>query len=267
MNVVLSRNAPRIDHRTIQARQQSLWASADYAAAGTALQIVAEDLGQTVKLCENERVLDVAAGNFFASAVAVRRWCDVTATDVAGEINHRTEARAQIAAQGVKLVEAEADDLPFPDQSFDAVVSIFGAMFAADQERAASEMIRVCRRGKRVGLANWTPQGFVGQLFGVMAKHVTNATGASAPFAWGTEQRLEELFAAYGNVWIVRKQVAIRARTPSDWADRLRASYLPGQKSFAVRSDLLELAAHFNRATDGTMLIDAEYLEVAITRR
>src|SRR6188768_3956325 len=167
----LSRNAPRFDHRESMARQRTAWASGDYAVAGNALQIVGEELCETVNLCQDERVLDVAAGSFHAAFAASRRWCDVTATDYATDLANRGRQRAEAVAAGVQLVDGDAEALPFPDQSFSAVISAFGVMFASDQERAASEMIRVCRRGRRLGLANWTPGGFIGQLFVTVAKH------------------------------------------------------------------------------------------------
>jgi ubiquinone/menaquinone biosynthesis C-methylase UbiE len=272
----LSRNVPRVDHREAVVRQRTSWASGDYAVAGNALQIVSEELCETVNLCQDERVLDVAAGNFHASLAAARRWCEVTATDYASDLASRSRQRAEAAAIGVRFVDADADALPFADQSFSAVVSGFGAMFAADQERAASEMIRVCRRGRRLGLANWTPGGFIGQLFATVARHAPQATSGSSPFAWGTQERLEELFGAYGSVNASTKHVALRARTPMDWVDKLRADYAPVLKVFgsldgsqqkSLRGELLELVTRFNRARDSTMVVDAEYLEVVVTRR
>jgi len=276
MSLSLSRNVSRVDRREVQARQLTAWASGDYAVAGNALQIVSEELCETVNLCQDERVLDVAAGSFHAAFAAARRWCDVTATYYASDLTNRGRQRAEAVAAGVQFVDADAEALPFPDQSFSAVVSAFGAMFAADQERAASEMIRVCRRGRRLGLANWTPAGFVGQLFVTMGRHVPQATCGAAPFQWGVPERLEELFGAYGSVETSRKCVALRARTPMDWVDKLRAGYAPVLKAFAsldparqkaLRGDLLELVTRFNRAKDSTMLVDAEYLEVMVTRR
>lgn len=275
MNLSLSRNGKR-EKAESQVHQRASWASGDYAVVGNALQIVSEELCETVNLCQDERVLDVTAGNFHASLAAARRWCEVTATDYASDLSNRSPQRAEASGIGVRILDGDAEALPFADQSFSAVLSAFGAMFAADQERAASEMIRVCRRGRRVGMANWTPGGFIGQLFATIARHAPHATSGASPFAWGTQQRLEELFGVYGSVWATSKHVALRARTPMDWVDKLRASYAPVLRTFAqldtaqqksLRGDLLELVGRFNRARDATMVVDAEYLEVVVTRR
>lgn len=275
MNVSLSRNAPRTNHRTAQLRQQSAWSSADSAVVGNTLQFVGEELCETLNLCQDARVLDVAAGNAHASLAAARRWCDVTSTDLAPDIANRARQRTEAENLGVRFIEADAEALPFGDQHFDGVVSAFGAMFSPDQDRAASEMIRVVRRGCQIGLANWTPDGFVGQLFGVIAKHSPNAVGA-APFAWGTGDRLHELFGVYGRIEATSKRVAFRHRTPADWVQKFCSSYAPVLKAFAtldagrkksLQAELLALAGRFNRARDGSLIIDAEYLEAVVTRR
>jgi len=276
MNAVLSRNAPRFDHQASHTRQQCAWAHGDYAAVGNTLQIVSEELCESVKLCQDERVLDMAAGNFHASLAAARRSCDVTMLESVAVPRPRAGARFEAEALGVRFIVGDAEALPFADQSFDSVVSAFGAMFPVDQERAAAEMIRVVRRGRRIGLASWTPEGFAGQLFATVAGHVPQITPRVSPLRWGTTQRLEELFGAYGAIWVTRKQVSLRSHTPMDWLDTLCAGYLPIQKAFvsldadrarSLRSALLELVARFNRAKDATMVVDATYLEAVITRR
>lgn len=275
MSLSLSRNA-RPELRVNPALQQSAWASGDYAVVGNALQLVGEELCDSVNLCQDQRVLDVAAGSFHASMAAARRWCDVTATDVPSDLTRRGRQRIEAESAGVCFVDGDAEALPFADQSFDAVVSSFGAMFAQDQERAASEMVRVCRRGRRIGLANWTPEGFVGQLFHVLARFSPGGGAGRASCAWGTPPRLRELFGVYGEVDASLKNVSFRARTPMDWVDKLRASHAPVTRAFSqldaagkrdLRGALLELVAGFNHARDSSMAVDAEYLEVVILRR
>jgi ubiquinone/menaquinone biosynthesis C-methylase UbiE len=275
MNLSLSRNAPRVDDRAIKARQQSAWASGDYAVVGNALQIAAEELCETMNLYQDARVLDVAAGNGHASLAAARRWCDVTSTDFAPDVANRGRQRSEAENLGVRFVEGDAEDLPFADQTFDGVVSTFGAMFAADQDRAASEMIRVCRRGGTVGLTNWTPEGFIGQLFRLVDRHATSTAGG-APFRWGTEEGLAELFGVYGCIETAPKTAVFRYRSPADWVEKFRTGYVPLFKSFtkldadhqrALTGELLELVTRFNRAKDKTMVVEAEYLEVVVTRR
>jgi SAM-dependent methyltransferase len=275
MRTSLSRNAERAPPRVEEARARSAWSSADYAAVGHAMQIVGEELCETVDLCEGARVLDVAVGNGHAALAAARRWCEVTSTDLAPDLSDRAGQRSEAENLGVRFVAGEAEALPFGDQSFDAVLSAFGAMFAVDQERAAAEMIRVCARGGTVGLANWTPDGFVAELFRVIQRHSPQPADAT-PFLWGTEGRLEELFGLYGDVESTRKRVAFRQRAPAEWVARVRAGYPPLLRTFArldktgqrvLTEELLALASRFNRALDGSLVVDADYLEVVVMRR
>ncbi len=276
MNAVLSRNASRIDHRAALARQHWTYASGDYAVVGNALQLVSEELCESVNLCQDQRVLDVAAGNFHASLAASRRWCDVTATDHGSDLVQRSRQRVEAESMGVRFVDGDVEALPFADQSFDAVVS---SLRRDVRRRPGTRRVR-----DDPGVPAW-PAGWPRQLDARRASSA-NCSGswanmrrkerAVASCAWGTGARLAELFGAYGNLWLMEKHVAFRSRTPMDWIDKLRASYLPVARTFslldaagkrALRSDLLELVAKFNRATDSTMLVNAEYLEVVITRR
>src|SRR5262245_56773585 len=153
--------APAVDFPAIKTRQQGAWASGDYAVVGTTLQIVGEDLCEALDLRAGQTVLDVAAGNGNVALAAARRWCDVTATDYVPALLEGARERARAEGTRIEFREADAEMLPFPDRSFDAVVSSFGVMFTPDQERAAAELVRVCKGGGKIGLANWTPEGLI----------------------------------------------------------------------------------------------------------
>src|SRR5215207_4271105 len=189
MNVQLT-TPPTIDLATIKARQQMAWGSGDYAMIGTTLQIVAERLCEAVDLRSNQRVLDVAAGNGNATLAAARRFAEVVSTDYVGALLERGRERAAAERLPVAFREADAEALPFPDAGFDVALSTFGVMFTPDQERAAAELVRVVRPGGRIGLANWTPEGFIGQIFKTIGQHVPPPAGVKSPALWGTEARL-----------------------------------------------------------------------------
>jgi ubiquinone/menaquinone biosynthesis C-methylase UbiE len=273
----LSRNVPRIDPREAVVRQRTAWASGDYAVAGNALQIVSEELCETVNLCQDERVLDVAAGNFHASLAAARRWCEVTATDYVGGLLERARERALADGLRMNFKEADAENLPFADGSFDVVVSTFGVMFTPDQDRAASELMRVCRPGGKIGMANWTPDGFIGQLFKTIGKHLPPPIGAKSPALWGTKPRLVELFDdAPVTIDAHSRNFVFRYRSPEHWLEIFRTFYGPVLKAFAaleaekqtaLTHDLLALIERFNRSGDSSMVVPSEYLEVVITKR
>jgi ubiquinone/menaquinone biosynthesis C-methylase UbiE len=269
-------SAPSADLAALKARQQVAWSSGDYAVVGTRLQVVGENLCEALDLRGGEKVLDVAAGNGNASLAAARRWCEVMATDyVPALLEH---ARERAAADGLDLEfrEADAEDLPFDDASFDVVLSTFGVMFTPDQERAAGEMLRVCRPGGRIGLANWTPEGFIGQLFKTVGTFLPPPAGARSPALWGTRARLEQLFGGQASeIKATPRQYVFRFCSPQHWIDVFRTYYGPVLKAFAAlepaqrtafEAELRQLIARFNRAHDGTAVIESEYLEVVITR-
>ena len=260
-----------------KSRQQAAWSSGDYAIVGTTLQIVGEELCEALDLRSGQSVLDVASGNGNVALAAARRWCEVVATDYVPALLERARARA--AADGLRMEfrEADAEALPFDDESFDAVVSTFGVMFTPDQERAAAELVRVCRRGGKIGLANWTPDGFIGQLFKTIARYVPPPAGVKSPALWGDRARLDELFGHHGvTITATARTYVFRYRSPEHWLDIFRTYYGPTLKTFAalgpeaqsaLASDLLGLVGRFNRADDGTMVTPSEYLEVVVTRR
>ena len=194
MSTVVSASPPAIDLAAVKTRQRAAWSTGNYAVVGTTLQIVGENLCEALDLRSGARVLDVAAGNGNATLAAARRWCDVVSTDYVSSLLESGRARAQAEGLTIQFQTADAEDLPFPDASFDAVMSTFGVMFTPNQDKAASELARVCKPGGRIGLANWTPESFIGQVFKTIGKYVPPAPGVKSPALWGTKARLEELF-------------------------------------------------------------------------
>ena len=269
--------APGPDLAALKSRQRLTWAAGDYAIIGQTLQIVGETLCEALDLRAGEKVLDVAAGNGNISLAAARRWCEVVSTDYVPSLLEHGRKRAAAEGLTIEFREADAEALPFPDDSFDAVVSTFGVMFTANQDQAAAELLRVCRSGGRIGLANWTPEGFIGQMFRTIGKHVPPPAGAKSPAAWGTRGRLIEMFGpAASSISTDVRQFTFRYRSPQHFLQVFRTYYGPMLKAFAaleeanqkaLGDDLLALIAGLNRADDGTMVVPADYLEVVIARR
>jgi len=265
-----------VDFSAIKARQHAAWSSGDYAVIGTTLQIVGETLCEAIDLRSNQRVLDVAAGNGNATLAAARRFADVVSTDYVGSLLERARERARAERLPVTFQEADAEALPFADASFDVVLSTFGVMFTPRQEQAASELVRVCRPGGKIGLANWTPEGFIGELFKTIGKYVPPAPGVKSPALWGSEAHLASLFGSRAAISAERKTYAFRYKSPAHWVETFRSYYGPLLKAFAavdppareaLVADLYALIDRFNTAEDGTLLIPGEYLQAVITKR
>jgi ubiquinone/menaquinone biosynthesis C-methylase UbiE len=265
------------DYAAVKTRQLAAWSSGDYAVVGTTLQIVGETLCEAMDLRSGQTVLDVAAGNGNVSLAAARRWCEVTSTDYVGALLARGRERAAAERLEIDFRIADVEVLPFADGSFDAVVSTFGNMFAPNPRRTASEMLRVCRSGGRIGMANWTPDGFIGQLFKTIGQHVKPPAGIESPALWGTRARIDDLFGAQASaIDVTPRQFAFRYRSPEHWLEIFRNFYGPVLKAFGalddttrpkLASDLLALVQRFNRAHDGTMVVPSDYLEIVITKR
>jgi ubiquinone/menaquinone biosynthesis C-methylase UbiE len=265
------------DLAAVKGRQQAAWSSGDYSIVGTTLQIVGELLAEACDLRTDERVLDVAAGNGNATLAAARRGCKVTSTDYVGALLERGEERARAERLEVSFQTADAEALPFGTNTFDAVLSTFGVMFTPDQDKAAAELLRVCRPGGRIGMANWTPDGFIGQLFKTLGRHVAPPAGVKPPSAWGTEARLKELFPpAVASVAITPRVFNFRYRSAAHFVEVFRTWYGPTHKAFAalptdkaaaLEADMLELLTRLNRAGDASLVVPSEYLEVVVTRR
>jgi len=267
---------PTTDLTMVKSRQQATWSSGDYAVIGTTLAITGELLCEAVDLRPGQRVLDVAAGNGNATLAAARRWADVTSTDYVPALLERGRTRAAAERLPVTFQQADAEELPFADGSFDVVLSVFGVMFTPNQEQAAQEMLRVCRPGGTIGLANWTPDGFIGHVFRTIGKYIPPPAGVKPPALWGTEGRLRELFGdGISELTVKRRMFVFRYRSAEHWLEVFRTYYGPVLKAFAaldaegqagLARDLTELLQRFNQGGTGTLAVPSEYLEVVATR-
>ena len=277
MSAVAPASQPTVDLAAVKGKQHMAWSAGDYAVVGTTLQLVGESLCEALDLRASARVLDVAAGNGNATLAAARRWTDVTSTDYVPALLERGRARASAEGLPVRFEQADAEKLQYADASFDAVLSTFGVMFTPDQEKAASEMARVCKPGGKIGLANWTPSGLIGEVFKLLGRYLPPPAGVKSPALWGTEERLRELFGnRIDSMAVERRDFVFRYRSAAHWLEVFRTFYGPMHKAFgaldsakqeSLASDLNGLLGKFNRATDGTLVAPSEYLEVVITRK
>ena len=268
--------ASQPDLGAIKKRQQTTWASGDFAVIGTTLQIVGETLAEVADVRAGDLVLDVAAGNGNASLAAARRFAHVTATDYVPALLDRAAERAKAERLPMRVLEADAEALPFHDGSFDVALSTFGVMFAPDHARAASELLRVVRAGGRIGMANWTPEGFVGQLFKVIGKFLPPAPGLESPALWGVEPHMVRLFGHQAfEIRCNRRLFHFRYRSPAHWLQVFRDYYGPTHQAFAaldrqgqlaLEADIVELLERMNIGGADSLVVPAEYLEVVILR-
>jgi ubiquinone/menaquinone biosynthesis C-methylase UbiE len=274
MSTVLNSVAP--DYEAIKTRQQATWASGDFGHIGTRLQIVGESLCEAVDLRSSDKVLDVAAGNGNASLAAARRYADVTATDYVPALLDHAKRRAEADGLPLRTHVADAENLPFADGEFDVVLSTYGVMFAPDQKRAAAELLRVTKPGGRIGLANWTPEGFIGQLFRVIGRFVPPPAGLTSPASWGDETRLVELFGPRArDIRSERKQYVFRYLSAGHWIEVFRTYYGPTLKAFAaldgagqsaLQEALTDLLGSYDRGDGRGLVVPGDYLEVVIDR-
>jgi SAM-dependent methyltransferase len=265
------------DLAAIKQRQQATWASGDYHMIGTQILLAAERLIEALDVRSTDRVLDVATGSGNAALAAARRGCEVVGIDYVPSLLERARERGIAEGVQAQFEDGDAEAIPFEDDSFDVITSVFGAMFAPNQEAAASELARVTRPGGKIGLVTHTPEGYIGNLFKVIGKHVPPPAGLRSPILWGTEERLRELFGdALAELHVEKRHMTFRYRSPQTWVDYWRRYYGPTLKAFeavgeegraALEADLLENIARFNRADDGTMVVPSEYLEAVIVVR
>jgi ubiquinone/menaquinone biosynthesis C-methylase UbiE len=263
------------DLAVVKERQQQTWASGDFAVVASLIVLVAEQLCDTADLRAGWRVLDVATGTGNAAIAAARLGCDAVGVDYVPSLLERGRLRAEAEGLAVELLEGDAEALPFPDGSFDAVTSVFGSMFAPDHERAAAELLRVCRPGGTIALASWTPDGFIGELFRTVAAHVPPPAGVASPLLWGTESHLRELMGEHlSSLEVAERTFTFRFASPDDFVTCFRTWYGPTVKAFAaapdpaaLEADLVALAERFDRLGNGATAIPASYLEVVARTR
>lgn len=263
-----------VDFSAVKRQQRAMWASGDYSVIGTTLLITSELLCEAAGVRAGERVLDVATGNGNTALAAARRNAEVTAIDYVPELLERGWQRAAADGLVIDFREGDLEELPFGDRSFDRVLSTFGVMFSPGQERAAEELLRVCRPGGRIAMANWTPEGFVGQMLRVVGAHAPPPAGVRSPALWGTEARVRELFVRAAEITLDRRHFTFRFRSVEEWLHTFRSSYGPMLKAFgrldaagqeALAADLYALGARYNGDTAGAFAVPSEYLEVVIT--
>ena len=275
MTITSETTTPTVDLAAVKARQQRTWAAGDYAAVGSTLQIMGEQLCEAAELRPGWQVLDVATGNGGTAIAAARRGCDVVGVDYVPALLVHARERAAAERYSIRFDEGDAEALPYGDAGFDAVTSTLGCMFTADHRRAADELLRVCRPGGVIALANWTPGGFIGQVFKTIGGHVPPPPGVTSPAMWGTENYLRTLFGAGVSALRTRTRTfTFRYRSPQHFLEFLRTNYGPMLKAFeilddtgreALAGDLQALMTEANMAT-GTLAIPSEYLEVVATR-
>ncbi len=275
MGIQTSINATT-DFAAIKAKQNVAWGSGDYSKVGVTLQITGEELAEAMDMMPGAKVLDVAAGNGNATLAFARRFCDVTSTDYVEALLDASSQRAKAEGLFVSYKVADAEDLPFEDQSFDAVVSTFGVMFTPNQQQSAAELQRVVKSGGKIGMANWTPDSFIGLLFKTIGKHVPPPAGVSSPAQWGSRDWVEDTFGAECDiVSFRRKNFMFRYRSAEHFLDYFRTFYGPMQKAFdaldnagqeALRSDIMALIEKFDISTNDTLCISSEYAEITLRR-
>lgn len=266
-----------VDFGAVTQAQQQTWSEGDFSMVAGLVNMCAEELAEALAIVPDERVLDVACGSGNGALAAARRaWGNTVGADFVPALLERGRERAATERLAVEFVEADAQALPFEDASFDVTMSIFGAMFAPDQERTAAELLRVTRPGGRIGMANWTPDGGIGQMFMTMAKHAPPPPGLNPPILWGTEERLRELFGdGISDLRIEPRRSRQPFRSAEHYLEFFRTYFGPAKVAFeragpdgegALASDLRAYLEANNTTGDRALVLEPEYLQV-IARR
>jgi ubiquinone/menaquinone biosynthesis C-methylase UbiE len=265
-----------IDLNAVKAQQQKMWATGDFAMIGWNTVYPGERMCEAAGLRADWKVLDVACGSGNVALSAARRNCDAVGIDYVPALIERARERAAAERLPAAFEIGDCEAIPFPDSAFDAVLSVFGSMFAPDQEQAARELLRVCRPGGRIGLANWTPEGFWGQAFGVTARYRPPPAGLRSPLEWGRQGRLHELFGQQIRAMhVTARTVLFRFRNSAHWLEVFSRYFGPVMKTLealddagrrAYRDELDVTLNRFNVSGDGTLVVAADYLEVVLVK-
>lgn len=268
---------PALDFNAIKARQQKVWSTGDYSLVGNTLVIISEQLCESVDVHAGDRVLDVATGNGVTALAAARRFGEVTGIDYVPSLLSDARQRAAAEHLPVTFQEGDTENIPFADASFDVVLSTLGVMFTPNQEKAASELLRVCRSGGKIGLTNWTPAGYIGQLFRLIGKYAPPPAGLKPGALWGTEERLRDLFGdGITSLQTTKRNFLFRYRSAAHWVEHFTAYYGPFQTTLKALDaatqeqflrEVISLLENLNRSKDGTLVVPSEYLEAVAIRR
>jgi ubiquinone/menaquinone biosynthesis C-methylase UbiE len=266
------------DYTAIKSKQQQTWASGNFSVIGSRIVLASERLAESADLRAGSTVLDVACGSGNAAIAAARHGTRVVGVDYVPSLLEDGRARAQAEGLDVDFRLGDAEQLPLGDDSFDAVLSVYGVMFAPDHEQTAAELVRVARPGATVALASWTPTGFIGEMFNVISSHLPPPSGLWSPMLWGTDDHLVQLFGeAAVDIRSTEQTQSFRYTSPEDFVETFRRWYGPTLKAFGalddeakerLGADLVDLARHWDQNQDGgAITIQSEYLESIITVR
>lgn len=262
---------------SLKTRLKSMWMAGDFGQIAKVIEASADEFIERLALKPGQPVLDVACGNGNLAIPAARTGAKVTGVDIAPKLLVQARERAKAEDLDIQFDEGDAESLPYGDASFDEVVTMYGAMFAPRPALVSAELIRVCKPGGRIAMANWTPGGFIGQMFKTTAKHVPPPPNMESPVKWGDEATVRErLSDGIASVEATPRMCIFKLPfSPAETVELFRTYYGPTQRAFAaldedgqaaLRKDLDELWSQNNQATDNTTYVEAEYLEVIATR-
>jgi ubiquinone/menaquinone biosynthesis C-methylase UbiE len=274
LKTVMKKEYPNEKFQDITVKQKHTWSKGDFNEIARQNVVMAEELVKSVDPRPGDKVLDLACGSGTAALVAARRYCKVTGIDYVPELIARARKRAEASGLPSEFIVADAQDLPFPDNSFDVILSVYGVQFAPDQEKAAAEMLRVCKPGGKIGLAGPIPEGWSGNFFATHGKYAPPPPGVKPPLRWGTDDGLNELLGEGITSIKSEKRKALQYYLSTDHAVEVFSTWFgptlnaleiieEDERDNLIR-DLKEVFEGYNRATDGTAIVENIYLQTII---